>query len=91
MFSSKLGFVTARIFSVIALISSLVSLIALITYLLNLVEISSIFSRWFGTGTWLPFWTIVGAGVLALGASSITTRLMAQAVIVAEQERAMRE
>ncbi len=90
MLSSRLGFATARIFSVMSLFFAFVALLAQIACVLNALEISSIFNRWLGTSLWVPALIVLGNGALALIASKATTWLLVQAAIVADQERAMR-
>lgn len=90
MLSSRLGFATARIFSVMSLIFAFVALLAQVACVLNALEISSIFNRWLGSSVWVPAVIVLGCGPLALIASKATTWLLMQAAIVADQERAMR-
>jgi hypothetical protein len=85
--ASTVGKLAARFFWFMSFVMAVGALVSFFTWGLNALEISSIFSRLYGTDAWLPFKNLIGCTIGSLVLSHISTNLYGRAILVAEQER----
>lgn len=88
MIPSYVGRLSGGIFFLLSGLCSLIALVAFCTWVLNTLEITSILSRWFGTGAWMPFTLLVACSIGSWLFTRLASNLYDTAAAVVLQERA---